>query len=380
MARVPIETLDGKTFRCRLGEDADPVFMGDRASTSLWQPTVELTRWDEECLSLMLEGVGAGDPTLSQDQLTRRDGSQEIRLYAPTAKDFEWELVLHSKPSVSEWVWRMKGHEGFSFYRQAPLTAEELTDGHQRPANVEGSYAVYRLGRDNVTGGTRYRQGKLFHLYRPLATDADGNQAWGDLAIDGDRLKVSFDPLWLDKVAVYPVVVDPNLGYTTVGGSFYNTTRRVYGCSNSALVTAGSNGTASKLWVYSHASGGGAEFKTALYDAATSGNRLTSSYTVSSPTTGQWNSADCSGDAVSIVTSTAYYPLTAFDDGGHGIAYDSGAAGDSPYKSSMNYGNEMKDPASASTTTALLVSVYLEYSAAAGFAGANRVIGGGVLV
>ena len=48
--------------------------------------------------------------------------------------------------------------------------------------------------------------------------DAAGNETWGDLHVDTDAgiLSVTVDQEWLDR-AIYPVVVDPTLGYTAKG-------------------------------------------------------------------------------------------------------------------------------------------------------------------
>jgi hypothetical protein len=64
----------------------------------------------------------------------------------------------------------------------------------------------------------KYRVGKAFHIYRPLLTDALGQQSWASLNMSTGQLTITADPIWL-AAATYPVIVDPTFGYTTAGGT-----------------------------------------------------------------------------------------------------------------------------------------------------------------
>ena len=215
------------------------------------QPTVTLTKWDECRLTIRPRGYTPskvvevmaskapeirGLATLEQleflseipERLEVQNGSQEIRLYqlppAPQYEDggLEIELVLHERPQSNVFEFDIET-EGLVFYYQPPLTKIE-TGAHQ-PENVVGSYAVYHATRGNLHASAeeaaRYKTGKAYHIFRPLVKDAAGNETWGDLHVDTDAgiLSVTVDQEWLDR-AVYPVVVDPTLGYTAKGAQY----------------------------------------------------------------------------------------------------------------------------------------------------------------
>src|SRR3990167_10435198 len=72
----------------------------------------------------------------------------------------------------------------------------------------------------NDVAGMEYKTGKAFHIYRPKVIDANGVETWGDLNIDEQNglLTVTIDQTWLET-ALYPVIVDPTFGYTSIGVS-----------------------------------------------------------------------------------------------------------------------------------------------------------------
>lgn len=131
--------------------------------------------------------------------------------------EFEWRLPKKPLSNVLRTTIQSKG---LNFFYQPALTQEEIAEGASRPDNVVGSYAVYHKtkGGMNRSDGMEYKVGKAFHIYRPQATDANGNKVWCDLNITGGILTVTIPQSFLDT-AVYPVVVDPTFGYTTVGAT-----------------------------------------------------------------------------------------------------------------------------------------------------------------
>ena len=104
------------------------------------------------------------------------------------------------------------------FGYQPFLTQEDIDAGISCPINVEGSYAVYHTTKKN----NQYRTGKAFHLFRPIAEDALGNKAWCSLhidkAIDPTSLTITVPQQFLDE-ATYPITIDPDFGYTSIGTS-----------------------------------------------------------------------------------------------------------------------------------------------------------------
>lgn len=137
--------------------------------------------------------------------------------------ELEWELSKKPESNILPFTLRYKGN--VRFYHQPALTPEEIEEGAQRPDNVVGSYAVYIDKKNHVVGDKNYATGKIEHIYRPEAIDAEGTRAWCKLNIPeaGEaetniECSVEVPQEFLDK-AVYPVVVDPTFGYTSIGAT-----------------------------------------------------------------------------------------------------------------------------------------------------------------
>lgn len=128
-----------------------------------------------------------------------------------------FELVLKGKPPVNSFTVPLIS-KNLRFSYQPFLTQEDIDAGVRCPLNVEGSYAVYHTTKKN----NQYMTGKAFHIYRPIAEDALGVKAWCsihiDKYIDPTSLTVTIPQQFLDE-ATFPVTLDPDFGYTTVGAS-----------------------------------------------------------------------------------------------------------------------------------------------------------------
>jgi hypothetical protein len=115
---------------------------------------------------------------------------------------FEYDCILEREPDSNVVSLLMEGAEGFDFFRQPDYLKEPL---------LAGSYAVYK--KETLLGeGT----GKLCHIHRPEIIDSGGRRCWGELSVIGKRLCVTIPESFLSE-AVYPVVVDPAIGTSTVG-------------------------------------------------------------------------------------------------------------------------------------------------------------------
>ncbi|RLB69417.1 MAG: hypothetical protein DRH04_05245 [Deltaproteobacteria bacterium] len=182
----------------------------------------------------------------------------------------EFDIVLRRRPPTNRWVFLLDA-ENFEFYYQPPLHpdhptwADEDNDGTPdsfRPMNVVGSYAVYHKWKAN----NEYRTGKAFHIYRPHVTDARGNETWADLRIENGVMTVTVDREWLNN-ATYPVRIDPNFGYESVGGSYYQWYGKDGGIILGSWFTLSESGTADSISVYfgSGYSDADGTYSTALY-------------------------------------------------------------------------------------------------------------------
>jgi len=132
-----------------------------------------------------------------------------------------FELVLKKKrPAAGNSFTFPIVAKNLRFAYQPFLTQKDIDAGKSCPINVEGSYAVYHLTKKN----NQYMTGKAFHIYRPIAEDALGNKAWCSIEIDAPvdptSLTLTIPQQFLDD-ATYPITIDPDFGYTSIGGAFY---------------------------------------------------------------------------------------------------------------------------------------------------------------
>lgn len=175
--------------------------------------------------------------------------------YEEKPESYQFNITLLEQPKSNSFQVQLET-DGLRFYYQPPLNEELdnrdydlLNETHAvrkgqvvnyRPENVVGSYAVYK---ENVGSG---ETGKLYHIYRPLVVDAKGSWVWAKLNVTKTLLSITVDADWLAK-AVYPVVIDPEFGYTSIGASAYNDwASGVYAC----VFEAPESGTVSKLSAY----------------------------------------------------------------------------------------------------------------------------------
>lgn len=219
-------TLKGSTlFRT---ENNDPkgrleVEIGDSKSPD-FKPQFKVMRWDNEVnFSLRAKEHDNATVKTEGDKVKYVTPTHEVHLYdKPDASEnggFEFEWYLPHKPPTNTFYATLQS-KGVDFLYQGELTPEEIADGNHRPDNVVGSYAVYHAtkGGLNRADGMDYKTGKIAHIYRPQAKDSSGQTAWCAMHIQDGILSVTVPDSFLEK-AVYPVVVDPTFGYTTIGGS-----------------------------------------------------------------------------------------------------------------------------------------------------------------
>ena len=175
----------------------------------------------------------------ADDILSLSAGKQTDRFYHIDDETFRFDVVYGDDPTpIGEdfhtEAWEVKSSIGLKWCYQDTLendylqssdgtiTLEEYLATHSRPINIVGSYAVYGTYRNCVktaTGETIYNgsTGKLFHFYRPKLIDSLGTERWCELYFDEVtselRIKCDFRGL------IFPVVLDPDVGYTSVGAS-----------------------------------------------------------------------------------------------------------------------------------------------------------------
>lgn len=204
-----------------LSVDSD-IQKGETINIQKNSPVVTLNRWGaEEAITItpQLNGVGASTRPFLSKRLEFRSGNKTVFVQPNGTNSVDIDFSLAAIPQSNVFTYTISGADNLDFFYQPPLTPEEVKLEHVRPANVIGSYAVYsKTKKDYKTNGTNYGSGKLFHIYRPQATDALGNSVWGDLDYANGVLTVTIPQTFLDT-ATYPVIIDPTFGYTSQGAS-----------------------------------------------------------------------------------------------------------------------------------------------------------------
>jgi hypothetical protein len=168
----------------------------------------------------------------------------------PVGDTLKWDVVYYTDPrgglrgSYTE-TWTLEHSTGLIFAYQPsvldmledmPKEAATFTETHAydvdgttvyyRPENIVGSYAVFGDKDGRIIDGSGnviadHGTGKLGHITRPLIRDSSGQTTWGILDINAGNMSVTIPGRFLNQ-AVYPVTLDPDFGYTTLGASETN--------------------------------------------------------------------------------------------------------------------------------------------------------------
>lgn len=187
------------------------------------RPEVRFEKWGESMYSVRYAMQARG--TVLGSRMDWHGPDRTMRAYPLPAKDgmehggFEIDLVLRDRPASNVFEWELANTENLNFYYQPALTPSQLARGMYRAENVVGSYAVYhKFYKNHRVGGINYETGKVGHAFRPEIIDETGRRTWCDLNITASRLRVTCPQAFIDT-AIYPVIVDPTFGYTTIGGT-----------------------------------------------------------------------------------------------------------------------------------------------------------------
>ena len=272
------------------------------------------------------------------------------------------ERVFDVKPTSAP-RYKLAFSQGVRFCYQPELTPEEIADGHIRPDNVVGSYAIYcdKVGHyKDKSGNTtvNYGSGKIGHLYAPYWTDSGGKKIKGSQEIVGNILTFDLpDEQWLDE-AVYPITLDPDVGFTTAGGSLSS-----FNTNATGIFSAGSNGSATAVFVALN--GTGAMVTAGVYNDNSSypGDLLRDSGDVASAN----GFVECTLDTpLSINTGTNYWVCSRRS--GLSIRYDSLAGKYAKYSTTTYSAGSLPDPwpSGQSSAANTVYSMYFAYTESGG--------------
>jgi len=216
-----------------LNHRGDQVEIGDTKQPDVFYPQAKFTYWNNECnFSLRLdEDITDATNENVNDKIVWRTKDQKKECHLYELKDtkldvkqfedggFEIEVLLHEKPKTNIITYTIRT-KGLRFSYQPELTQDEIKRGCKRPENVIGSYAVFHESKMHNFSNVQYKSGKAFHIYRPLAVDSNDSTAWCALNIDEENelLTIEVPQDFIDN-SVYPIKIDPTIGYTSIGGS-----------------------------------------------------------------------------------------------------------------------------------------------------------------
>jgi hypothetical protein len=352
--------------------------IGDELSPSLeFFPSIKLSRWDNEVsfkVGFNVSAIPKGQRSFSNlgnNNYQLSTPLLDFKIYPlPASKEIEdggieFEIILKTKPATNKISMPIET-TGLDFFYQPPLTQEEIDHGAIRPENVVGSYAVYHStakGDYSLRGGKNYKSGKAFHIYRPKVIDNVGTWVWADLNIDvqNHKLTVTIPQAFLDS-AVYPITIDPDFGYTSIGATEMDFYAGYIYMFRTALSEAGTAESMSSYGYYLQADLESAEY--AIYDNSTPKAKQAETDTVIWPYPNPaWNAGNLTTNPS---LAAADYWLCANQEGTHRHRYDNGGSYNWRYIA-QTYGTW---PATISGDSdggaARLISIYCTYSAAGG--------------
>lgn len=304
--------------------------VGDKSNPSKFKPHLKFKKWNDDAnLEVSFKASNGSDTISGNDKVKYLDGNIRLEYYGidpdedHPAGAFEFSIIFDAAPSSNEIVLDYKCKKAL-FHYQPPLTELIGSDGIvtatetegrnaggqvivRRPENVVGSYAVYHESPKNIKNGINQKAGKICHIYRPKVTDAAENSAWCVMSVDEQKkeIKIIVPQSFLDA-AIYPVVLDPTFGYTTVGGSevLFDGAGSVCHIGSGLIFTpSGGHNILTKFSVY----GRGAQLNVAAYNI--SGglpvNRLAAAITLDSfGEFDQWN--DSAAVSQLLINGTTY--------------------------------------------------------------------------
>ena len=382
--------------------NATLVEIGDTKQADFY-PQIKFTKWENEAnLSFRyIEDGQAATVETSGSEIIYKGVSIDAKFYDLGTEDegggFEHEIIITAGQIPAEISWSVVSKAARLDY-QPPLNEEYQpgdildddviagvvteseaydTDGNliiYRPPHIVDSWAIYSDFAHDYTkhGGKNYKTGKIGHIHRLKATDANGLETWLKSSYDAETgiFKAHIPQKFIDT-AVLPVIIDPTFGYTSVGGTDTTTTSivRVGGTetTGSPLTETGSIDT---VEFYGYASGG-LELIGVIYD--NSGSSSKPNYVMDYGSSVSWPT---SADWISLPLGSTEFTAQSFWIGrmqSTGAAthyfYDS-TSGTRVYSTNSGSYPTPPDPfGTASGLASRLLSVYCTYTASGGAAG-----------
>ena len=287
--------------------------IGDTTKVDFY-PQLKCSKWGNEVnLSLRLDEslVGSTHVTGEVDKFIK--SNLECHFYA-VSEGYEFGILLKTRPP-NNWLTFTVESKNCIIYEQPVIKA---ADGY-RPDNVVNSLAVY-----GYKAGGKYQTGKFCHIYRPWGEDSKGARYWCDLAYNAGEVTLLI-PDELLTTGVYPILIDPTFGYTSVPGTALTTKKKMWSSSGTSGGTAG---TGNSIIAYLDGSGG-AQTGAGLYTDSSGPDTLVTNGCAGTqtPTSAGWYTHTF-GTAPTIAASTTYWIAVGGQNvGTSNVYYDSAADG-----------------------------------------------------
>lgn len=211
------------------------VVIGGASVKDKFIPNINASRWQGEAwmninhrdtlITTEKETVAGGVISIESGDITHR-------YYTKADNELEYEMVYASNPPDTKTELDFKLSSGLTAFYQPSIdeeiasgahTAKGLTEAQYRakyfrPENVEQSYAIYLDKKHN-----QYRSGKFCHLYYPYFIQGAKKVRAKSFTLDIANEKMVIEwPDGLIATAINPVILDPTLGYTSIGGSWFD--------------------------------------------------------------------------------------------------------------------------------------------------------------
>lgn len=139
-----------------------------------------------------------------------------------------WEIDYNGRPSNDEEFIITLG-SGLSLHHQLALTSEEIELDYIRPDEVVDSYAIYYNKSQHEIGGINYESGKFGHFYAMYLVDKDNplNKIKVPYTINAGKIITDFSSVQSFIDATPNIILDPDFGYTSIGGTASNASNGV---------------------------------------------------------------------------------------------------------------------------------------------------------
>lgn len=361
-----IEKINETTYKVEWSDDASLIFGG--GEVDLFTPTIDFSRFNG-LVNFRIECPADSNTvvdipgTIGLEKVEYKTNDYDINFY-PVETDsiekedggFELEIVLKVKPVSNQLILNYTS-ENLIFekqlaYDETSLSPEDIAAGvvEQTPTegkniggdviarvfeNMINSYNIYytdaKMIYHDSNEAEKIKSGKAFCIPRLKATDADLTEVWLDQDFDGEgNYTITIPQDFLDT-AVYPVVIDPTFGYTTLptAGSF-----SLEDNINGHLGTPAEAGTVDSYHIALSGWGGGEEVKMALYTAP--GDALVSNSTSNARSDGGTGWQTFTLPATCNITSQLYI-IVGWTGSTMSLLRDSGSGNQARFETGVTY-------------------------------------------